>query len=51
MYISVPQGVEIIWCMLTLKNINNQSRVKRIAVAAIYSKPDSRKKTPLLVCI
>ena len=46
--ISIPQGVEITWAMLTPKEISANSVVKKIAVASIYCKPDSRKKTLLL---
>ena len=46
--ISIPYGVEITWAMLTPKQISPSSVIKKIAVASIYSKPDSRKKTLLL---
>ena len=46
--ISIPWGVEIVWCLISTKQITNNSIVKKIAVASIYSKPDSRKKTVLL---
>ena len=46
--VSIPYGVEITWAMLTPKQIYPTSVVKKIAVAAIYSKPNSRKKTTLL---
>ena len=42
--ISIPWMVEIVWCLLTPKNIHNDSIVQKICVAAIYSKPNSRKK-------
>ena len=44
--ITVPNGVEVVWAMLTPKY--NIGPIKRIAVASIYSKPKSRKKTELL---
>ena len=46
--ISIPWGVEAVWCLLSPKEVTNDSVVKKIAVASIYSKPDSRKKTVLL---
>ena len=46
--ISIPWGIEIVWAVLTPKNIDNTSSIQKIAVASIYSKPDSRKKTLLL---
>ena len=46
--VSIPYGVEITWALLTPKQIYPTSIVKKIAVAAIYSKPNSKKKTTLL---
>jgi hypothetical protein len=46
--VSIPYGVEVTWALLTPTNISNTSVVKKIAVASIYSKPSSRKKTLLL---
>ena len=46
--ISIPHGVEITWAMLTPKQLSPTSVIRKIAVASIYSKPDSRKKTLLL---
>ena len=46
--IDIPWGVEIVWAVLTPKNVNNTSTVQKIVVASVYSKPDSRKKTLLL---
>ena len=46
--LSIPWGVEAVWAVLTPKNINNSSKVKKIMVGSIYSKPDSRKKSILL---
>ena len=46
--VSIPYGVEITWALLTPKQISPTSIIKRIVVASIYSKPDSRKKTLLL---
>ena len=36
------------WCLLTPKNVNNDSKIKKIACAAIYSKPGSKHKSDLL---
>ena len=46
--ISIPWGIEIIWAALTPKNNVNANEVKKIIVASVYCKPDSRKKTLLL---
>jgi hypothetical protein len=46
--ISIPWGVEITWALLTPKQVTQRSVVKKIAVASIYSKPNSVKKTLLL---
>ena len=45
---TVPNRVEIVWALLTPKQITSTSIVKKIAVAAIYSKPRSRRKSKLL---
>ena len=46
--ISIPWGVEAVWCLVSPKEVTNDSIVKKIAVASIYSKPDNRKKSVLL---
>ena len=46
--ISIPWGVEIVWAVLTPKNVTNASKIQKIVVASVYCKPDSRKKTLLL---
>ena len=46
--IQIPWGVEAVWCLLTPKNVTNDSKIQKIAVCALYSKPDSRKKSLLL---
>ena len=46
--ISVPYGVEIVWGLLTPKKVTSTSIVKKIAVAGIYSKPNSRMKSKLI---
>ena len=46
--VNIPYGVEITWAILTPKQVYPSSVVKKIAVASIYSKPKSRKKTLLL---
>ena len=40
--------IEIMWALLTPKQISPSSVVKKIVVASIYSKPNSRKKTLVL---
>ena len=46
--VDVPWGCEVVWCCLTPKEATNQSKIRRIICACIYSKPDSRFKTKLL---
>ena len=46
--ITIPWGVEIVWAILTPKEVSNSSLVKKIIVASFYSKPGSKKKTLLL---
>ena len=46
--VTIPWGVEAVWCLISPKQISNESIGKKIAVASIYSKPDSRKKSVLL---
>ena len=46
--VSIPWGVEAVWAVLTPKNVSNDSKIQKIVVGSIYSKPDSRKKTLLL---
>ena len=46
--ITVPIGVECVWALITPKNVSPQSKVKYIAVAAIYYRgPKSTKKDKL----
>ena len=46
--VSIPWGVEAVWAVLTPRNVTNASRIQKIVVGSIYSKPDSRKKSLLL---
>ena len=46
--INIPWGLEIVWAVITPKNVTNTSDVQKIVVASVYCKPDSRKKTLLL---
>ena len=46
--VSIPWGVEAVWAVLTPKNVTNASKIQKIVVGSIYSKPDSRKKSLLL---
>ena len=45
--ISIPFGIEIVWALLSPKSLSSSS-VKKIAIASIYSKPASKKKSVLL---
>ena len=46
--VTVPWGVEVVWAAMTPKNVTNDSKIQKIIVASIYSKPNSRKKSLLL---
>ena len=46
--ITIPWGVEAVWALITPKNVTNDSKIKKIVIGAIYSKPNSRKKTATL---
>ena len=46
--VQVPWGVEAVWCVLTPKNVTNDSLIQKIACCAVYCKPSSKKKTLLL---
>ena len=46
--IQIKWGIEAVWCLLTPKNVTQNSKIKNIACAAIYSKPNSKCKTELL---
>ena len=46
--IQVKWGVEVVWCLVTPKNISHDSKIQHIACASIYSKPNSKNKTDLL---
>ena len=46
--VDIPWGVEAVWCLLSPKEANNNSKIRNIVVASIYSKPGSRKKSVLL---
>ena len=45
---SNSMGVEAVWCVLTTKNVTNDSKIQKIAYCALYSKRVSKKKTLLL---
>ena len=46
--VQIPWGVKIVWAMITPKNIHNDSKIRKIILGSIYSKPKSRKKTATL---
>ena len=46
--ITIPYGAEIVWAILSPKQVSPNSVVKKIAVVSIYCKPSSRKKNLLL---
>ena len=47
-FVEVPWGVEATWALVSPKQQTSNSKIKRIAVCSLYSKPDSRKKSLLL---
>ena len=44
----MPWGVEAVWALVTPKNVRNDSKIQKIVIGAIYSKPNSKKKTATL---
>ena len=46
--IQVPWGVEATWCLMTPKNVSQDSRIQRIACCSLYFGGKNRKKTLLL---
>ena len=46
--VSVKWGVEAVWCLVTPKNVTKESKVQKIACAALYSKPGYKHKSDLL---
>ena len=38
--INIPWDVEIVWAVLTPRNVTNASRIQKIVVASVYCKPD-----------
>ena len=45
--VQIPWGVEAVWCVLTPNNVTQDSKIKKIACCAFYSKPKSRMKSQL----
>ena len=45
--IQTPSGVEIVWAVLTPFNTSSDSKIQKIVLASIYSKPNSKAKTKL----
>ena len=45
--IDIPWGVEAVYCLISPKNINSNSLIKKIVICSIYSKPGSKKKSLL----
>ena len=45
--VPIPWGVEAVWAVLTPRNVTNASKVQKIVVCSLYSKPDCRKKSLL----
>ena len=47
--IPVKWGVEAVWALLTPKNVNQTSNIKKIVCASIYSKPGSNRKSDFIL--
>ena len=45
--VPIPWGVEAVWAVLKPRNVTNASKVQKIVVCSLYSKPDCRKKSLL----
>ena len=46
--VNIPWGVEAVWALLTPKNVTSVSKIKKVVVGSLYSKPRSKKKSVLL---
>ena len=46
--VQIPWGVEAVWAVLSPIEVHQDSLVKKIVCCALYSKPDSKKKSLLL---
>ena len=46
--IQIPWGVEIVWALITPKYVQSDSKIQKIVLGAVYSKPNSKKKTATL---
>ena len=42
--IQIPWVVEVVWALITPKNVQNDSKIQRIILGSIYSKPNSKMK-------
>ena len=49
--LNIPWGVEIVWAILTPKDVTNSSIIKKIIVGSFYSKPGGRKKGPCWITL
>ena len=45
--LNIKWGVEVVWCLLTPKNVTANCKIQKIACASIYCKPGSKSKTDL----
>ena len=41
--IQIPWGVEIVWAMITPKYVQSDSKIQKIVVGSVYSKPNSKE--------
>ena len=46
--VDIPWGVEMVWALITPKEVSNDCIVQKIVVGCIYCKPKSKKKSELL---
>ena len=40
----VPEGVEVVWCVISPKNTPKQAKIKNICISSVYISPKSRYK-------
>ena len=46
--ISIPWGVEVVWAILTPKDVQNDSKIQKIVCGSIYLRPATKSQIPLL---
>ena len=46
--ISIPWGVEVVWALLTPKQVQSNSIIQKIVVGLLYHRPQTKSQAPLL---